>query len=532
MSLQVRNSDKPNGVCLRDIITLTVTSLLYRDHAAQRPKLIIASTSTESKWLNLPEDILRYDDYSGMYYRDFEAALKEPDQRYCDLNTLCSGAEVPLTGKDYEDASRFIELCTGSRECTPHSGESVEEWENLPDSLCPTNERPDVWISEGSNVVILVAEVHSGEGPEGYKITLNKEVIGLMTQLRMLRYQYNINQVVGFVLPKSRKPFFVTKVTVRFEALHFHYTFERVPSLEDVQASIRAGYQANKDAIGQLRPSLNRILAYPIKLTGPECIDLGKELELEERVRLEQVQSWNSFILQANGKVYKYCLNSALYYKIIGITATIKSAVQYQEQIDRLLFHEQKLPVFNLSIPFLQFPAAIPPLSTSEARECLVPLLKSTKEAIDQLHSFDFAHLDIRLPNICFRNEGGKVFAVLIDFECVEEYLSSEDIPEYDSCLYRPLYPQEGLLTLKQCDFMQLGWMAVWILHFDNALAGYDPHKLDTAWREGHIPLRTREDPFVNQLVRRGVFSDQHLNSRRVFGEANRQSLETVLGIQ
>ena len=509
-----------------------MTSLLYRDHAAQRPKLIIASTSTESKWLNLPEDILRYDDYSGMYYRDFEAALKEPDQQYCDLNTLCSGAEVPLTGKDDEDASRFIELCTGSRECTPHSGESVEEWEDLPDSLCPTNERPDVWISEGSNVVILVAEVHSGEGPEGYKITLNKEVIGLMTQLRMLRYQYDINQVVGFVLPNSSEPFFVTKVTVRFEELSFYYTFERIPSLEAVEASIRAGYQANKDAIGQLKPSLNLILAYPIKLTGPECIDLGKELELEERVRLEQVQSWNSFILQANGKVYKFCLNPALYYKIGNITATIKTAVQYQEQRDRLLLHEEELRVFNLSISFLQFPAAIPPLSASEARECLVPLLKSTKEAIDQLHSFDFAHLDIRLPNICFRkNEGENVCAVLIDFERVRQNVRSQRIPGYDSCLYHTLYPQEGLLTLKQCDFMQVGWMAVWILHFDNALAGYDPHKLDTAWREGHIPSSTREDPFINQLVRRGEFSDQHLNSSTVLGEANRQSLETVLRI-
>ena len=158
--------------------------------------------------------------------------------------------------------------------------------------------------------------------------------------------------------------------------------------------------------------------------------------------------------------------------------------------------------------------------------------MKSTKEAIDQLHSFDFAHLDIRLPNICFRkNDEDKVFAVLIDFECVEECLSSEGIPDYDSCLYRPLYPKDRL-TIEQCDFMQLGWMAVWILHFDNALAGYDPHKLDTAWKDGHIPMRTKEDQFFYQLVRHGVFSDKHLGSSTVLGKANQHSLETVLGIQ
>ena len=79
---------------------------------------------------------------------------------------------------------------------------------------------------------------------------------------------------------------------------------------------------------------------------------------------------------------------------------------------------------------------------------------------------------------------------------------------------------------------MQLGWMAVWILHFDNTLAGYDPHKLDTAWREGRIPSSTREDPFINQLVQHGEFSDKHLGNSTVFGKANQYSLETVLGIQ
>ena len=338
-------------------------SLLYRDNAAQ-PKL--TSASTASKCLQFPAYIRKDKKYPEMHH-NFEAALEDRNNRYCNLNTLCERAEVPLTRKVEEDASSFIKHCTDSRDIT-HSDECVDKWTELTDLFCTTKQKPDVWISE-KDVVILVAEVHSGEGAEGYRSTLNKEVIGLMTQLRMLRYQYDINQVVGFVLPKRSEPFFVTKVTVRFEALHFHYTFERIPSLEAVQASIRAGYQANKDAIGQLRPSLSAddILAYPIKLTGPECDDLMGKFNLQGRVGMEQLQSWNSFILQANGKVYKYCLNPALYHKIRDIAATIKTAVQYKKQIDRLLFHEQKLLVFKLTIPFLQFPAAIPPLSASEA---------------------------------------------------------------------------------------------------------------------------------------------------------------------
>ena len=487
--------------------------------------------------MNLPEYIRKAKNYP---FFEFEAAVKE-GERYCDLNTLCASASasarVPLTDKDAENASGFIELCTGS---SSNFEKLVKQWEELEGPFCIT---PDVWISEGGNdndsVVTLVAEVHSGKGPEGYRNTLNKEVIGLMTQLRMLRYQYDINQVVGFVLPNSSEPFFVTKVTVRFEKLYFYYAFERIPSMEDVEASIRAGYQANKDAIGRLGPSLNSgdILAYPIKLTEPELGDLRNAFHLQKGVIMKQLQSWNSFILQAtngdngdNGKIYKFCPNEQNYTALLPLTI---KAMQHREQSrNRLVLHEQEPLVFNLSIPFLEFPAAHLPLSASEARQCLVALLRSTKEAVDQLHSFNFAHLDIRLPNICFKYDSSRkeAFAVLIDFERSKRNLSSKIIPEYDSCLYRPL--NWGVsLNLEQCDFMQLGWMAVWILHFDNALDGSDPHQMDNAWRKGVIPLDTKNDQFIKQLVQHGKFSDQHLGSSEVLGAANGSSLETVLGI-
>ena len=504
-----------------------MTYLLYRDHAAWSKS---ASASTASK-LNLPNYIRK--DFT-LHDRDFEAALNGRDKQYYNLCTLCESAGVPLTGEDEEDASRFIKHCTGSREYNCHSDKIVKQWEALPDLFCTTKQRPDIWILEGEdrrNVVILVAEVHSGKGPEGYRETLNKEVIGLMTQLRMLRYQYNINQVVGFVLPNSSEPFFVTKVTVRFEELYFYYAFQRVSSWKDVKASVKAGYQVNKDAIGQLGPSLNSgdIRAYPIKLTEAELGDLSNAFHLQEGVIMKQLQSWNSFILQGdNGKVYKFCLNKQNYTNTALFTFTIKKLQHEKPRIDRLLLHEQELPVFNLDNPFLQFPAAIPPLSASEARKCLVALLRSTKEAIDQLHSFNYAHLDIRLPNICFRNDGEKVYAVLIDFERVTNNIGSDAIPKYHSCLYRFL---EGRLTCGQCDFMQLGWMAVWILHFNDALAGYDPHNLDTAWEKGRIPSNTKEDPFIKELVQYGKFLDQHLDNSKIFRDSQ-QSLKEVLKIR
>ena len=89
----------------------------------------------------------------------------------------------------------------------------------------------------------------------------------------------------------------------------------------------------------------------------------------------------------------------------------------------------------------------------------------------------------------------------------------------------------KGRLTRGQCDFMQLGWMAVWILHFNDALAGYDPHNLDTAWEKGRIPSNTKEDPFIKELVQYGNFLDQHLDNSKIFRDSQ-QSLKEVLKIR
>ena len=86
-------------------------------------------------------------------------------------------------------------------------------------------------------------------------------------------------------------------------------------------------------------------------------------------------------------------------------------------------------------------------------------------------------------------------------------------------------------MTREQCDFMQLGWMAVWILLFNDALVGYDPHNLDTAWGKGRISSNTKEDPFVKGLVQYGKFLGQHLDNSKVFRDSQ-QSLKEVMKIQ
>ena len=516
--------------CFIDIIA----SLLHRDHAYW-PKFALSN--------DLPQYIQQEWNHNSSI---FETALTTPDESYYNMISLIPNADVTLS--DDRNASRFIKECTGSPECTSHTDDGVGAWNNLPAFYCKTDHRPDVWISEGETVVILIAEVHLGKTTEEYEYTLNKAVISLVTQLRMLRYQYDkVNQVVGFVLPNSDVPFFVTKVTVKFKDLSFIYSFERIPSVEVVKEAIRAAYQANRNVIGPLKPSLgggdiddssdnNDIGAYPIKLTPKECDDIRKEFVLENDVELKQVQTWNSFVLQSNkGKVYKFCLEEAHYDRSLRITRYIREQeAERRELPNRLILHERKLPVFDKISRFLEYSLVKPPLAPSAARKCLVPLLRSTKEALDQLHIFDCAHMDIRLPNICFKLVGSeeeeKVVAVLIDFGHAEEDATKKrNFAKYESCLYRPM---ASTLTGEELDFMQLGWMAVWILHFDNPkVEPYGQHELNYAWIKEEIPSETRNDPFVQELLLRGKFENDLLNNSALF-KGNKQSLESEVNKQ
>ena len=133
--------------------------------------------------------------------------------------------------------------------------------------------------------------------------------------------------------------------------------------------------------------------------------------------------------------------------------------------------------IFNVSgTEFFVFEGLLPPKSRQNAKACLVPLLDSVKVAIDELHQNDIAHLDIRLPNICFRKDGT---AVLIDLERCKNTISSVWIEESSSCMYREEYSQE------QIDHLQVYWMAFWILSHPTDLDYHNMDKMDIKKLQG-----------------------------------------------
>ena len=111
-------------------------------------------------------------------------------------------------------------------------------------------------------------------------------------------------------------------------------------------------------------------------------------------------------------------------------------------------------------------------INRETAKDCLIDFLQSVKKAVDELHSHDVAHLDIRLANVCLRKTSeGKFEAVLIDLERCKQRITSPWKDEvYNSCMYK------DTCTLEQLDYVQVFWMAFWILL---SPADVDYHEMD-----------------------------------------------------
>ena len=115
-------------------------------------------------------------------------------------------------------------------------------------------------------------------------------------------------------------------------------------------------------------------------------------------------------------------------------------------------------------------------ISPDAAKQCLVQLLEGVKSAIDNLHSCNFAHLDVRLPNVCLKVEPNeKATVMLIDLERSQRVTLSDkwDDTSYISCMYKV-----GL-SYQQIDYMQMYWIGFWILLPEECKSLVDYHDMN-----------------------------------------------------
>ena len=506
------------GTNVRNLQISSPLSSLYRIFAAKAPapsaSLYVRTPVGHDLMVEDPDSVTleRLGDYTGQKYN------------LTGLWAEASGHSNEEAAKEYQ-----LQICLKdadlevSKDFSQHNA-NVKEWQVMTSFATKTQQRPDVCIRDLAGIPILISEVHSGHSMSEYVQTANKTLIGLVTHLRYLRIKCDIHHVIGFTFPNMVDRFFVTKVTVTYTDLHFRYAFN-VIQMRDVPEEVKQAYEHNREEathnMHHNQDASNTLGGFPVRLTDAELAEASKQLNLKNS--LQQLSSVTSIILKDpdGEKFYKYNSDKAENSNPSHVKAKVLRNLQVGAMLPsipvELVLPEYVQELFNLD--FQVIPMKLPPLSCEQALQCLGCLVESTAVAIERLHEHGYAHLDIRLDNICFHHDGGDVRrAVLIDFDYAIPALSASVhrrvTPDGEvSCMYSRL-PQSTVRLAKQYDWMQLGWMAFYVYHYEEFIRD------NITYHRMHMVFDRSpgaDDTFLRKAILQGEYSPSDLHRSPIY---------------
>ena len=282
------------------------------------------------------------------------------------------------------------------------------------------------------------------------------------------------------------------KVTVTWNSEHLAFDVKYdVLKCNEVMSSINSVIQSQKQKNRNLS---NGQFSYFFKLTDEELEvvkgSICSSLKLDKRYGqvlndcnfdkpLEQFYSCFSFVFGLKGKeglgyIFKTLPRDTLRTSLED-TEDILRRYQVLSQLgllDKPLLHD----VIGFKHHRYFVYERLHQISPDAAKQCLVELLEGVKTAIDNLHSCNFAHLDVRLPNVCLKVEpNDKATVMLIDLERSQRVTLSDkwNNASYISCMYKV-----GL-SFQQIDYMQLYWMGFWLLLSEECKSLVDYHDMN-----------------------------------------------------
>eukprot|EP00731_Ephydatia_muelleri_P018490 Em0011g530a len=274
--------------------------------------------------------------------------------------------------------------------------------------------------------------------------------------------------------PSNQSQSFAVEVKVRFDCtqLKFVISYQPLESTDviravksaplDIEISSHSNsnfFQLNEKELEQIRETLSAVMIEDYQ-------------GLNMSVALQQLYSRTAFVFKAQTGTQKeivlkvFVHGKAEYMSIENAVKKLK--LQHALLSEGIL----SLGAVGEAIDIFVF-ECLPQKSKYEAKDCMRDALDAIKLAVEELHSRDVAHLDIRLPNICFKSTSGLV-AVLIDLERAKGPIKSILPGSYSSCMYRTGW------TLEDIDFLQVYWMALWLLLDDVHVSKVGYHSMDT----------------------------------------------------
>ena len=455
---------------------------------AMVPRSLSASLSSPLYDLGLPL-LINFEDC------DRDSSTKCPllsnSLRYT-LKNLADDAKVKLDFEGHkaeEVAKNIVSQYLANADVTVQSNKEVEEWKTMKSFAVKEAQRQDVYARHCKNEddVVLVVEIHSGPDDSHFYKTVKKTAFALLSQLRYLRQHYDISKVVGFTFPKKDYPAVAVKVSVslKLSVEGIGFVCERnALEMEKVGEEVSDAVHDIKQLLIQHNPE--PFPCYPIKLTPGEIrkiqailnsqkdkgryrqfrIDQEKRLG-HENEELKQVYSGSSLILKGNNKTYKHICHESL--SEFSVMSDLFSMAKSDQLVTAIGY-------FRVGIAsFYVFPTVSRPLTYREAKACLLPLLEGTKQALEELHRLGFAHLDVRLDNICLKLKNSGMMVVLIDFDFVRDIdttleQNSMSYLAKESVMYKiPEYKEKSVSQpVDKFDWWQLGLMAAYCLTVHN----------------------------------------------------------------
>lgn len=350
--------------------------------------------------------------------------------------------------------------------------------ENRPDGVVLGSFQCD---SENWDLPIFILEVHSSP----YKNSVSKTAADVLDQLRLLRcFNKDIKECVGFTFPKyptatGNETTCVTKVTVSFNKYKFLVHLAPL-QIENVQIEIE---QAIASAL-KFCPVHWPVFCF-MRFSSEEIREAARRLSIPVS-DLHQVPTKHS-ILMSNGDTFWKCIpRSKEALATLALNTFLKS--QSPNPTHVTLFREIAIVE---KVSFFAFPAQLPPLTKDNIKVCLSDFMTMTATALIELHEFGFAHLDVRIPNICFaQNQNGNDYIVkLIDLDRAE---SDDDVDV--SGYIGEMYTTHPNWSASQYDWKQLGLLAAEII-FDTT----DHNKIVEA-------PRVSSDGCLNKLINEGKY--------------------------
>ena len=250
--------------------------------------------------------------------------------------------------------------------------------------------------------------------------------------VRILRcFDDSISSCVGFTFPTIGRKFCVTKVFVHYDCLVFRYGLQLLDKV-DVIHEIKS---ALKQQLPQYNPAF---YPYLIRLSRQELDLFG--------VGATQVKTKSSLLVHSCDRTtyWKYAPHCTPHFD------NIRSL-----NLQHSLLPKMKKAVIG-ELYFCVYDGICPPLPREDTRLHLSSFLPMLKEALDELHSNNIAHMDVHLGNICFKHDHS---IQLIDLDrCLPA--SGED----RVCSESDMYEVPSIWKNSQIDFRAVGMMLCYVL--------------------------------------------------------------------